>query len=260
MQTKMQAVRNKVAECIRIAEQRFNVTMPEIQIRFDLKGRAAGIAGWRGKHYYLRFNVQHMALGGQTWDHLLNDTVPHEVAHTVCQAFPNFGRNHDAGWKRVCVALGGNGRRCYSEDDAPEAVAAARPYVYITTQGHEVRVTKVMHAKIQSGGNYTARGKGQLTRTCQFNYMAAPVADRIAVVHTPAVQTPAPEVRRPAPVTAPVVGTFGGGSNADKVRARIALAKREGQGEDAVIQWAIINLGQTRSLARSYVKNNWNKV
>lgn len=263
MQAKIQAVRAKVTECIRIAEQRFGITMPQVDVRFDLKGRAAGIAGYRGRNFFLRFNVNHMALGGLTWDHLLNDTVPHEVAHTVCQAFPNFGRNHDAGWKRVCVALGGNGRRCYSEDDAPEAVAAQRPYVYVTTQGHEVRVTKVMHAKIQRGSSYTFKGgKGQLTRECQYNYMAAPVVNTPRVVHTPAptVQMPAPEVRRPAPVTAPVAGTFGGGSNADKVRARIALAKREGQGEEAVIQWAVINLGQTRSLARSYVKNNWNKV
>ena len=255
MQAKIQAVRNKVTECIRIAEQRFGITMPKVDVRFDLKGRAAGIAGWRGTNFYLRFNVQHMALGGQTWDHLLNDTVPHEVAHTVCQAFPQYGRNHDQGWKRVCVALGGNGRRTYSEDDAPEAVAAARPYVYITTQGHEVRVTKVMHAKIQKGANYTARGKGQLTRQCQYNYMAAPVADTPRVVHTPApaVRAPAPEVQRPV---LPVAG----GSNADKVRARIMQAKQAGEGEEAVIQWAIAVLGQSRSLARSYVKNNWNKV
>lgn len=257
MQAKIDAVKAKVQQCINIANQRFGITMPDVQIRFDLKGRAAGIAGFRGKHYYLRFNVHHMQLGGQTWEHLLNDTVPHEVAHTVCQVFPQFGRNHDAGWKRVCLALGGNGRRCYSEEDAPEAVAQMRPYAYTTSIGTVVNVTPRMHAKIQSGSSYTCKRGGLLNRNCQYQH----VSSRPAVPAVPKVQAPAPEVRTPAPVVqAPVTGTFGGGSNADKVRARIALAKREGQGEEAVIQWAVINLGQTRSLARSYVKNNWNKV
>ena len=242
MQAKIQAVRNKVTECIRIAEQRFGITMPKVDVRFDLKGRAAGIAGWRGTNYYLRFNVQHMALGGQTWDHLLNDTVPHEVAHTVCQAFPQYGRNHDAGWKRVCVALGGNGRRTYSEDDAPEAVAAARPYVYITTAGHEVRVTKVMHAKIQQGANYTARGKGQLTRQCQYNYMAAPVVNTPRVVHTP------------APAVAPVVQPAAKQSKAEQVRTLI----RQGVDKEEVINFTVNVLGMSRAMARAYYKSNWN--
>ena len=126
MQAKIQAVKDKVASCIALAEQKFNIKMPAVQIRFDLTGRAAGMAGRKGFAYYLRFNVSHMSLGGQSWEHILNDTVPHELAHTVCQSNPQFGRNHDAGWKRVCLALGGNGNRCYKQEDAPEAVEKAK--------------------------------------------------------------------------------------------------------------------------------------
>lgn len=241
-------IRNKVAEIIAIGEQKFGVKLPPIDVRFDLRGRAAGQACYRGNYFYLRFNIQHIALGGKTYDHLLNFTVSHELAHSFCQANPQFGRNHDAGWKRVCLALGGNGRRCYGEDDAPEAVAASRPYVYITTAGHEIRVTKIMHTKIQRGGAYTVRGKGSLNRNCEYNYMTAPAATKPVVVKTPAA---APKERQVA---------AGGQSNAALIRARIALAKRQAELPGVVVQYAVQVLGMSLSLAKTYVKNNWNKV
>lgn len=260
MQAQIQAIQAKVQQCIQAAEAKFGITMPAVQIRFDLRGRAAGMAGVQsnyqgGRTFYLRFNVKHMQLGGQTWEHLLNDTVPHEVAHTVCQAFPKFGRNHDAGWKRVCLALGGNGRRCYGEDDAPEAIAANRPYVYITTNGSTVRVTKVIHSKIQMGHSYSFKGgKGNVNRQCQYSYMTAPAvtATRKPVV----VAQPAPAVQ-PAPVqrTAPAKG-----SNAELVRARIAQAKARAETADVVVLWAVEVLGMKLALAKTYVKNNWSKV
>ena len=252
MQAQMQAIRDKVQDCIARAEKTFGVKMPQVQIRFDLTGRAAGMAGMRYGSFYLRFNIKHMQLGGKTWDHLLNDTVPHEVAHTVCQAFPKFGRNHDAGWKRVCIALGGNGSRCYSEEDAPEAVAAQRPYVYITTNGNEVRVTKVIHSKIQKGASYTFRnGKGQVNRQCQFNYMTAPA---VAASKKPVVVDVTPK----APVARPAAK----GSKADQLRAYLKQAKADVGSEafEKTVRWAVATLGMSASLARTYVKNNWNKA
>lgn len=262
MQAQFDQIKQKVQDCIRTAEQKFGITMPNVEVRFDLTGRAAGMACMRYGQFSLRFNLQHIRIGGKTWEHLLNDTVPHEVAHTVCQAFPKFGRNHDAGWKRVCIALGGTGRRCYSEEDAPEAVAQARPYVYITTTGHEVRVTKVIHSKIQRGTNYIMRGgKGKLNKECQYNYMAAP---KPAVVVQPApsaaetvptlklgAATRTVELKRPAAAKA---------SNAELVRARIAQAKARAESELTVVQWAVEVLGMKPALARTYVKNNWSKA
>lgn len=254
MQEQFQAIRNKVQECIALAEQKFGIKMPAVQVRFDLTGRAAGMAGMRYGQFYLRFNIKHMSLGGKTWDHLLNDTVPHEVAHTVCQAFPQFGRAHNTGWKRVCIALGGNGQRCYSEEDAPEAVAAQRPYVYITTNGNEVRVTKVIHSKIQKGASYTFRGgKGQVNRACAFNYMTAPA---VAASKKPVVVdvTPKAPVVRSAPAAT--------GSKADQLRAYLRQAKADVGSEayERTVRWAMETLGMSASLARTYVKNNWSKV
>jgi predicted SprT family Zn-dependent metalloprotease len=43
-------------------------------------------------------------------------TVPHEIAHFVCFA-KKLGKNHDKGWKGVCIALGGCGRGCAPKPD-----------------------------------------------------------------------------------------------------------------------------------------------
>ena len=258
MQAQMEQIKAKVAECVERANRTFNITLPNVTVRFDLKGRAAGIAMVRYGQYILRFNVNHMALGGKTWEHLLNDTVPHEVAHLVCYFNPMLGSRHDNGWKRVCIALGGNGQRCYSEEDAPEAHAAMRPYVYTTTNGTKCPVTPALHKKIQAGRTYTMRqGGGQLNRFCEYEYMGQPKVavktpapvDKPLVLGTAKVEIP---LKRPA---APA-----GASKADLVRGRIAQAKARGEAAEVVVMWAIDCLGMARSLAQTYVKNNWSKA
>ena len=49
-------------------------------------------------------------------------------------------------------------------------------------------------------------------------------------------------------------------TNADRVREMIAAAKREGRDAAAVIEQAMAELKQTKSLATAYVKDNWGKV
>ena len=255
MQSKIEQVRSRVAQCIAQAEAQFGIKMPQINIRFDLTGRAAGMAGcsqaWGGAAtgFYLRFNVQHMALGGQTWEHLLNDTVPHEVAHSVCQAFPRFGRRHDAGWRRVCLALGGNGSRCYTAEDAPEAVAAQRPFNYITTTGAQVAVSPTIHRKIQGGSVYRVRQGGQLTRQCSYSTTA------------PAVTREAPVSSFKLPVVPPRTSEAPAASKADRLRAYLSVAKRNvgSEAKEQTIAWAVSVLGMTRGLAATYVKNNWDR-
>ena len=54
----------------------------------------------------------------------------------------------------------------------------------------------------------------------------------------------------------------GNGTKADQLRAFMKQAKADTGSEafEATINWAIATLGMTRSLARSYVRNNSNKV
>jgi len=84
MQAQIEQIKARVQECIAIAEDKYSIKLPKVDVRFDLKGRAAGQAGMQYGRFFLRFNRNHIQLGGQTFSHLLNDTVPHEVAHFVC--------------------------------------------------------------------------------------------------------------------------------------------------------------------------------
>ena len=56
------------------------------------------------------------------------------------------------------------------------------------------------------------------------------------------------------------VASPNGMRKSDQVRYQIAIAKQNNQSHDQVIDWAIANLGMARSLAKTYVNNNWNKV
>ena len=240
MQAKTDAVRAKVAECIAIAERKFGNKMPNVQVRFDLRGRAAGVAGKQYGNFFLRFNVVHMNLGGKTWDHIINDTVAHEVAHLACFQAPTLGRNHDAGWQRVCIALGGNGQRCYSENDAPEAIAANKPYVYTTTNGATVRVSSAIHSRIQKGKSYRVRGgQGCISNECQYSYMDAA---GIAASKKQVVDTPAAVSNK-------------GIAKADLIRLQIAQGKSEAE----CVGYGVSILGMSRALAKTYYRNNVGK-
>jgi predicted SprT family Zn-dependent metalloprotease len=265
-QQRIQEVQAKVAQLIARAEELYKIKLPQVPIRFDLKGRAAGIAGymrnrWTGENsgFYLRFNIEQMR-SDTDWPHIINDTVPHEVAHTVCQAFPRLGKNHDAGWKRVCKALGGNGSRTYSAEDAPEAAARRAPFVYISTSGAQVNVTPIIHRKIQGGKVYIARQGGKLTRECQFSLASAspkqvPVASLLPKTTVPA----APVVKQPV-TKAPTATRGGKPTNSSMIRARIIQARARNEPQQTVIDYGVNTLGMGAPLARKYVLGWWTKA
>lgn len=255
MQKHIEAIQNKVQEVLIVAEKKFG-KMPEVNVRFDLRGRAAGQAQWRNSYlegpyaFQMRFNREHIAMGGQTLEHMINDVVAHEVAHIVCAAKPHLGKNHNPGWKLVCRELGGNGERCYDSNDAPEAVAKQSPYIYMTSNGYEVRVTKRTHNKIQRQfASYRFKGgKGSISKSSNFRF--EPNVVELATPYTEQrIEKPAPKrtVKRTAPKAT--------GSKADRIRAQIA----QGKTQEECIEFGINVLGMKRALAKTYVKNNWNK-
>jgi len=56
-----------------------------------------------------------------------------------------------------------------------------------------------------------------------------------------------------------IVNRGGKISNASRIRQKIAEAKEAGQDKNFVIDWAVVTLGQTRPVAKSYVKNIWSE-
>lgn len=138
--------------CLKIAADKYG-QMPAVTIRYDLKGRAAGMAGcrrsWDGTatDLYLRFNREALE---KDWDHMVKQTIPHEVAHLVAYCFPRLGaKNHNSAWKMIDRSLGGTGERCHQMELTP-AKARSR-FIYVTASGAEVVVGPKHHKGLQEG-------------------------------------------------------------------------------------------------------------
>lgn len=235
----------------------FSLDLSNVGLHFDLKGRAAGMACRRGSQYYVRINTD--MLKREAFDHLINDTIPHEVAHIVCFMKPSLGNNHDYGWASVCRKLGGSGTRCHSEE---VVYGKGVTYEYTTTTGHTVRISERIHKNIMRGSSYTYRGgKGKINATCAHAVVG--VAGR--TLDTPIVKKAVTTVEHitPAPVTvapvmvprAPVVPTFtiGGQGGSKETRARDIMlnGKRTGATYEEMISAIMIANGATRERARS---------
>lgn len=208
--TQHQQIIDKCKAVFAIAERLYGVDMSKVGIRFDLKGSCAGMAHRNRGQYFMRFNND--MLGREAFDHVLNDTVPHEIAHIVCFMKPEFGRNHDNGWKRVCYSLGGSAKRCHKEE---VVYAKGITFEYTSTTGHKCRVSETIHKRIQAGRHRTfaKRALGRLDNTCAYAIVGKQGSTLAKPVVRPAVptQTPAVPLRvvvrtpMPTPVAAPRV-------------------------------------------------------
>src|SRR5690606_26926054 len=133
--------------CIEAAEEKFG-KLPTIRIKFDLKGRCAGQAGYRPGEYFVRFNREALRVD---WEHMVKETIPHEIAHIVAYAKPELGaKGHNAGWKRIAWALGCKGERCHTMKLTPARKTTRTRYFYRTDRGTELLVGPKHHANIQA--------------------------------------------------------------------------------------------------------------
>lgn len=172
LQERAQQVRAKIAELIKRYETLSGKTLPTIDVRFDLRGATAGQAGRRagayGYTYFMRFNRDMML--NESWDHLFNNTVPHELAHIVCFV-DNSDRGHGVVWRRWCRALGGNAERCHKE---AVVYAKGRTFVYTTSTGQTYNLSETKHRRVQQqGAVYTFRDSrmGKIDRQCAYSLL-----------------------------------------------------------------------------------------
>jgi predicted SprT family Zn-dependent metalloprotease len=270
----------RAKEILALAGKMYNLDMSKVGIALDLKGRAAGMAYQRGSYssgvlYGMRFNRD--MLTRDAFEHLYNDTIPHEIAHIVCFMKPSLGRSHDSGWASICEALGGSGQRCHKE-----AVVYGKgvTYEYISTHGKPHRFSQVIHARIQEGRSYTLRNNGgKINKDCAHSIvgahgrtLATPVVKQAA---KPAVQLTTSPAINPVPtffIGAPVVekvvapvqeieATFDkGASKASIARAIMLAGYTRKLPYESIIAAIMSATGHDRQLARATYKANCAKV
>lgn len=100
---------NEAAKLIAKADQHYRplkgLVVPEF--RYDLKGRTAGTASARYKtdEFWIRLNNDAL-LNPELKDYMLNQTLPHEIAHTVVQQLWPTELAHGWKWKEVMHLFG----------------------------------------------------------------------------------------------------------------------------------------------------------
>lgn len=124
--------------------------IPSIEIRFDLKGKAMGMYCSRGTEKFLRFNMTALETE-EGRDHLLNNTIAHEVAHYVQYYFwadDRTNKAHGHIWQRVMREFGKVPERCHSV--ALKAGRRTRRFEYACScMTHELGANR--HKKVLAG-------------------------------------------------------------------------------------------------------------
>lgn len=136
-------------------------THPSPVVYFFETGRHAGIAHGSSRIGY------NLTVFAQDPERFIDDTIPHEIAHTVCMAM-GWDYGHGRNWKRVCALLGGSSNRCYDSSGIEHKMLRKRlRYEYKATCGTVIMVSDVMHGKIQNGDvRKLVKTKGILNRDC----------------------------------------------------------------------------------------------
>lgn len=134
----------------------------KISVNCDLRGRAAGkVEVVRHRQQLqsarLRLNLEAARLD---WRQMVDETIPHEVAHLVVMSLPRqFDQQpHGHDWQQVCRALGGQGA---VRHQLPLA-RARQPRLWHYRDSHGVghHLTSIRHHRLQRGQRYQVLASG----------------------------------------------------------------------------------------------------
>ena len=256
-----QPILDKVREVVALAQRRygFDIRFQDLDIKFVEKGRAAAQASHRRmtNQYGLKFSLESADLDIKE---MLEDTIPHEVAHLVNFYDSSTGSNHDGGWISTCIALGGSGARCHTQ--VLTKAKYRKSYVYVTSSGNE-RIIKsaAKHNRIQRGATYTIRRTGETYGASHFSHIISAEANRKAheavvtqyrasngKAASPVSPTPVPQASHTRPTPAVKVPKTG----SKKARAQTLYDAYKGQGRQAIMLMFIQKLDMSKAGASTY--------
>lgn len=154
-----------VDHCLARAMARFALPAEwraRLVIRCDLRGRAAGkVEVLRQRRQLLsarlRLNLQAARLD---WRQMVDETIPHEVAHLVVMSLPHrFNQQpHGRDWQQVCRELGGQG--AVRHQLPLQRVRQPRLWHYCDSHGVGHQLTSVRHHRLQRGQRYQVLATG----------------------------------------------------------------------------------------------------
>jgi len=247
--TKVLEAHNKVWE---EAKKLFGVT-GNLCAYFDLRGTSAGMACKQFSHFFVRYNAE--ACDKYLQD-TITETVPHEIAHIVCYMRPELGKNHDKGWKRVCMQLGGSAKRTH--DLKLNKARATTVFRYRGTCGSIIEVGGAVHKRIQNGRTYVLKKtKGKLLAE---NW----IRDNAASAITPVIK-PSPTANSIPQVPTVDVNSDNSLRKVDIVRTLIVAFKNmqftleQVLQDNAKVRTVAKAAGLDLGRCKRYIERNWSK-
>lgn len=106
-----------------MAKQVYKDIMEKCQLRYKIDpiavkwdGRGATRLGYckylrNGNVLFIRFNMEYL-YDDKSFLEMVNNTIPHEIAHAVVISKKIRETAHGPEWRRVCIELGGTGKAC----------------------------------------------------------------------------------------------------------------------------------------------------
>ena len=142
------------------AGEHFGVSPRPVDIRFDLRGKAAGMVRFVASGMpVIRYNRRLLEKYG---DSFIRQTVPHEVAHVVVSAlFPYRTAPHGQEWRSVMAFFDAEHKRCHSyQIDGADGRQLARFSYRCGCRVHQL--TAIRRNRIARGQRYYCRHCGEL--------------------------------------------------------------------------------------------------
>ncbi|MDA3920828.1 MAG: SprT-like domain-containing protein [Salinisphaera sp.] len=139
--------------------------LPVPEVAFDLRGRAAGQAIFARRSRETRIRINATLLASHPRE-MLDDTVPHEVAHVV--VFRLYGRKakpHGAEWKAVMRAFGVDPAPCHTLPAEP--ARQLKRFAYQCGCDEPVWLTSIRHRRARQGTDYVCRRCGEKLRRAE---------------------------------------------------------------------------------------------
>ena len=144
-------------DCLRRLRRILECELPPIPVRFDLRGRSAGMFRIRNGAAEIRYNPY---LFARYFRENMESTVPHEAAHyAVDRVHGRRVRPHGAEWRALMIALGVAPEVRASFDMAGIPVRRTGRHLYRCGCGEHL-LSAIRHGRVLRGGCYTCRSCG----------------------------------------------------------------------------------------------------
>lgn len=133
--------------------------LPVPAVAFDLRGRAAGQAVFARRSRECRIRINAKLLASHPRE-MLDETVPHEVAHVVIYRLHGRRvRPHGAEWKALMRAFGVAPEPCHTLPSEP--ARRLKQYRYRCACSEPVWLTSIRHNRARRGTVYLCRRCGE---------------------------------------------------------------------------------------------------